>query len=226
MAATKARAGGPRVRIDLDTDTARVLLIDDHEAISEALTPRIKKAEGLELVGTATTGERGLELADELKPDVVLVDLGLPGIDGWEVCTRLRATYPDIGIVIFTAYEGDEHVLRAQKIGVSAYVSKREKGRRVVQMLQTAAEEPHSFWAADYFDIVNRSEHAAPNALTVQELQMLDLLRQGKSMREIGEEVGQAESTTRIYLHRAYQKLDATNGVQAVANAVARGLIK
>jgi len=214
------------VTFDSDSDTAKVVLIDDHETVSDALGDRIKaKTSGLKLVGTATTGEDGLKLVDELVPNVVLVDLGLPGIDGWEVCTRIREQHPDMGIVIFTAYDADENVLRAEAAGVSAYITKREKGRRVIQMLRMAAEEPHSFWAANLGDVHKRSQAKGDGGVTSTEIQMLELLRQGKPMREIGADLGMAESTTRIYLHRAYEKLDAKNGVQAVANAMSRGLL-
>ncbi len=214
------------MNFDSDLDTATVVLIDDHETVSDALGDRIKaKSSGLELVGSATTGEDGIKLVAELLPNVVLVDLGLPGIDGWEVCARIREQHPDMGIVIFTAYDSDENVLRAEAVGVSAYITKREKGRRVIQMLRMAAEEPHSFWSANLGDVHRRAQEKSDGDVTPTEVQMLELLRQGKTMREIGAELGLAESTTRIYLHRAYEKLGAKNGVQAVANAMSRGLL-
>lgn len=220
------RDAGVSVKFDVDTETATVVLIDDHPSLGEALGPFIKaKGSGLTLLGSATTGEGGIAMVDDLVPNVVLVDLGLPGIDGWEVCSRIRAQHPDTGIVIYTAYESDENVLRAQAAGVSAYIGKREKGRLVIRQLRSAAEYPHSFWAANLGDVYKRAQERDPeDDVTPTEVEWLKRLAQGKTMKEIGAELDVADTTMRIYMSRVYAKLGAKNAANATNIARDRGL--
>lgn len=216
---------------DTDPETAqapaRIVVIDDHDVIVEALASRIGRTSDMTLVGAAPTGEQGMALVDRDKPTVVILDLGLPDMKGIDVCRKLREKYPDLAIIILTAYSDPKYALEAEVAGASAFVSKETKGKEIMRIVDLAIAYPGNFWAENMPELRRISALAdAGSRLTDNELQLLRLVASGKSMLEASEGVGVSDRTGRVNLSRAYAKLGANNATHAVALALRAGIIE
>ena len=206
---------------------ARIVVIDDHDVIVEALASRIGRTDNMALVGAAPTGEQGLALVDRDKPTAVILDLGLPDMKGIDVCRKLREKYPDLAIIILTAYSDPKYALEAEVAGASAFVSKETKGKEIMRIVDLAIAYPGNFWAENMPELRRISALAdAGSRLTDNELQLLRLVASGKSMLEASEAVGVSDRTGRVNLSRAYAKLGANNATHAVALALRAGIIE
>jgi DNA-binding NarL/FixJ family response regulator len=209
----------------------RLLLVEDQPTILEKQRRLLEGYAELAILGAARDGRTALELCEQLQPDVVLLDLGLPDIDGIQVVRELKARQSKAEILIFTIFEEEQRVLEAVRAGASGYLLKGTPAERIVEAIgevyrggsviqpQLARRLLRRFQAAG-----QREGDSA--ALTPRETEILQLIARGLSNRAAAETLGLSRATVRTHLEHIYAKLDVSNRTEAVTEAIRRGLIE
>jgi DNA-binding NarL/FixJ family response regulator len=206
--------------------TTSVILIDDHELIRQGLRRAFERDPDFEVVGEAGSGGEAREKVQSLGPDVVIVDVRLPDINGLELAKELRAGNPRLGIVILTMYSGDEQLFGALEAGASAFVAKDAPAEDIVAAARHAAVSPRAFTASDLADAMRRRLEPSGPRLSPRENDVITRLAMGLSVSQIAGELFISESTTKTHISKIYEKLGATNRAQALMTALRLGLIK
>jgi two-component system NarL family response regulator len=202
--------------------TIRVLIADDHPVVREGLRFLVDQAADMEAVGEAADGDETVEQARRLRPDVLLVDLVMPGRDGVEVLKDLRQDVPEIRCVVLTTFSGDEDVVRAFRAGARAYLLKDASGEELLGCIR-AVYEGRSWMSTVAVEGLASRLHA--EELTPRERDVLRLMVAGRANKEIGAELGVAEGTVKAHVNRLMGKLQATTRTEAVTEAIRRGLV-
>jgi DNA-binding NarL/FixJ family response regulator len=209
----------------------RAIAIEDDEAVAR-LIAQVLSSHGFEVCGTALTGEEGLALARKEKPDVALVDLGLPRMSGEEVIQAIKKELPKTKCIALTAVDIPARVLAAMRSGAAGYILKpfhaSELARAVEEVLSGEAA-PISPRAAKVLLAELRGdppEQRNGPALSKRELEVLELLVHGHTYADVAQALGIAEGTVQTYVKRIYEKLDVSTKAEAALLAVARGLVK
>jgi two-component system, NarL family, response regulator len=200
----------------------RILIVDDHPVVRAGLRALIATKPGLEVVGEAGDGEEGVRLHALLRPDVVLMDLRMPGLDGVAATRAIRSQDPDVRVLMLTTYDGDADIRRAFEAGACGYLLK-----------DTAAEaiEDAIRWAARGGRVIptrlaaRLAEFEAARNLTPRELEVLEYVSQGLGNRAIGRAIGRTEETVKVHLKHIMTKLGAHDRTQAVTLGLQRGVI-
>ncbi|MEJ2856791.1 MULTISPECIES: response regulator transcription factor [unclassified Saccharothrix] len=201
--------------------TTRVLLADDHPVVREGLSAMLEAAD-VEVVGQAASGEEAVAQAQRLRPDVVLMDLRMPGMDGVEATKRITADVPGCRVVVLTTYETDADILRAVEAGAAGYLLKGTSRAELVAALDAAARGETVLSPS----VARRLFHA-PRAqpLSIREREVLTLVGRGLSNAEIGRELFITEATVKTHLLRTFKKLDVSDRTAAVLAAMDQGLL-
>lgn len=211
----------------------RVLLVDDHVLFRRGVAALLTAESEFELVGEAGNGAQALEMAREQMPDVILMDISMPGMDGLEATRRIKQELPYVRIVILTVSDTDQVLFEAVKSGAQGYLLKNIEPRALLSTLKgvVRGEAPISRVMAARIleEFTHRSRHAAPapiagTELTSREQEVLALVGQGKSNKEIAVALSITENTTKNHLKNILEKLHVENRVQAAAYAVREGL--
>ncbi len=208
----------------------RILLADDHRIFRQGLRELIERKTPFEIVGEAATGREVLHLVATLQPDIVLLDIQLPELDGVTVARQLAVQYPAVRVVMLTMYREDQHLFEAIKAGARAYLLKDVDADELVEVLGRvqrgeAAIDP--VLTAQMFAEFRRmgNDGSDLDALTERERDILQLLAAGYDNRTIAARLHIAEKTVGNRLSEIFQKLGVTNRTQAALVAVQRGLI-
>lgn len=210
----------------------RILITDDHLIVREGLRLILETADGLEVVGEAADGAECLRLLPDLVPDVVLMDLQMPGMDGITAIGHLRREHPDIAIVILTTFNEDELMLRGLKAGARGYLLK-DTDRQTLLDTITAAARGESLLKPEILSRVLALQRpsTAPAStnndpiLTDRELEVLRAVALGERNKEIAYKLGISERTVKAYLTSIYQKFGVDSRAAAVAIATQNGLL-
>jgi len=165
--------------------TTSVILIDDHELIRQGLRRAFERDPDFDVVGEAGSGSQARELVQRLGPDVVIVDVRLPDINGLELAKELRAGNPRLGIVILTMYSGDEQLFGALEAGASAFVAKDAPAEDIVAAARHAAVSPRAFTASDLADAMRRRLEPSGPRLSPRENDVITRLAMGLSVSQI-----------------------------------------
>ena len=205
--------------------STRVLLIDDHDLIRGGLRGAFERDGAFTVVGEAGTLDEGVRLAARLQPSVVVIDVNLPDGSGMDGVKRLRAEQPDLGLVVLTMYNDDEHLFKSLDAGASAFVAKSAPSEDVQSAAKHAATSPHAFTAADLSGALRRRMTPTGPRLTPRELDILTLLAQGLTVPQAAKRLYISESTAKSHLSKTYEKLGATNRTSAVLAALRLGII-
>lgn len=205
--------------------TVRVLLVDDHALIRDGLRRAFEQTDDLEVVGEAASTEQALAMVRALSPAVAVVDVNLGGSNGIELVQQLRALYADLGLVVCTMYEGDEHLLGALEAGASAYVLKSAPVDDVVAAARQAAAAPSSFTAHDLAGAMRRRMLQPSVRLTPREGEILQQLAEGVSVAVLAQRLYISQSTAKTHMSKLYDKLGAQNRTQAIMAAMRLGLV-
>ncbi|MDP9325107.1 MAG: response regulator transcription factor [Candidatus Dormibacteraeota bacterium] len=213
----------PVADVDAGRHGVRIYILDDQVLFRQTLAEVIASRPGLDVVGQAGEGNHALREIAQLEPDLVMVDVGLPTIDGIEVCKRLRATQPWIRLVLVTAYPGPDLFRRAVESGIDAFLLKDATIDDVVDTIRITARGTSMFNSALVRQYVGGVTANAPG-LTRRELQVLRSMTVGRSNREIAADLGIHEKTVRNHLSNIYDKLDVRGRAQAVVYAIQNGL--
>lgn len=206
--------------------TVGVLLIDDHALIRQGLRRAFEQTDDLVVVGEAGSVSEGLALERSLVPDVAVVDVNLGDGSGIDLVRSLRARRPEIGLVVLTMYDADEHLFAALDAGASAFVLKGAPSEDVVSAARQSAVSPSAFTAQDLAGAMRRRMQAPAVRLTPREDQILQLLGSGASIAVVASTLFISQSTAKTHMAKLYDKLGAGNRTQAVMAAVRLGLLK
>jgi two-component system NarL family response regulator len=203
--------------------TITILAADDHPLIRAGLAAVFELQPDMHVIGEATNGEEAQKLYRELRPDIVLMDLRMPVMDGVAACMGIIAEFPNARVVMLTTYDGDEDIYRALDAGAKGYVLKDMPGPEVVSIIRTVHAGRRGIPAAV---AARLAEYTPRVALTVRELEVLQLISKGFSNPEIGRLIGRAEGTVKVHVQNILQKLTVSDRTEAVAVGVQRGFIR
>ncbi len=206
----------------MTSSVVRILLVEDHFLARMALRSILTGKKQFSIVGEAENGEQAISLYGQLKPDVTLMDLRLPGISGFDVITALKKQYGGARIVVLTNYEGSEDVYRALRNGAMAYLTKDASGHEVVEAVLTVHQGLRYLPRAARDRLAERTPCLE---LTPREHQVLTQISRGQSNREIAESLEIAEKTVRIHVSGVLEKLGARDRTQAAIYAIQRGIV-
>jgi DNA-binding NarL/FixJ family response regulator len=207
----------------------RLVMVEDQPSILDKQRRLLEGYPELQIVGTARDARTALSLIQEVAPDVVLLDLGLPDLDGIEVTRRVKAARPEIEILIFTIFEEEERVLQAVRAGASGYLLKGMPADRIVEAIcevhrgGSVIQPQLARRLLRHFQ-VERSAEEPP--LTPRETEILQLIAKGLSNRVAADALGLSRATVRTHLEHIYAKLDVSNRTEAVTEAIRRGIIE
>ena len=213
------------------TETIVLLIVDDHPVVRDGLVAILSTQPDFEIAGEAASGEAALTLFERLQPDVILLDLEMPGMDGVEVIKRLRATRPEVKIVVFTAFDSDERILSALQAGAKGYLLKgapRSELFAAIRIVHQGGSLLQPVVVSRLLNQLARSESAAGpvEPLTPRESEVLQLLAQGKPNKQIAADLVISERTVKFHISSILAKLDATNRTEAVTIALQHGLVE
>ena len=201
----------------------KVLIVDDHRLMLAAIRESLSQDERIDVVGEATAGEKVLSLVGQTAPDVVLLDVRMPGMDGLTVLERLRAEYPSVTVVMLSGIDEPALVRGALERGAASFVLKhvepRDLGSAVRQSVTGSIFRP--------LDLIDTSRAASDDAgLTKRELSILAELSEGGSNRQIAQRLFLAEQTVKFHLTNVYRKLGVSTRTEALRYAYDNGLVE
>lgn len=200
----------------------RVMLVDDHPMLRAGLAATIQTEDDLQVLGEADNGAEAVAAYARLKPDVVLMDLRLPQMNGVEAIRAIRAADPAARVIVLTTYDGDEDIYRALEAGARAYLLKDMLRKELVDAIRAVHQGRRYISPA----VADRLAQRAPRQeLSAREVQVLALVVRGMSNREMAGELGLAEGTVRIHLSNIFEKLGVHDRTQAAIMAVQRGFV-
>ncbi|EFH82440.1 response regulator transcription factor [Ktedonobacter racemifer] len=215
-------------------DDIRVVVVDDHLVVREGLRMMLEIAgEGFTLVGDAADGVAALCVIEELQPDVVLMDLRMPGMDGLEAITQIRERWPHIAIVILTTYNEDNLMLRGLRAGACGYLLKDTDRETLFHAIRAAARGDLLLQPEIMARILARTTdapHSTPSRpqaeeLTERECEVLEAVARGERSKEIASRLGISLRTVGSHLTSIYSKLGVDSRASAVATGIERGLL-
>lgn len=204
----------------------RVLVADDHPVVREGLAAMLQAEPDLDVVGEAGNGDEAVALAVRLRPDVVLMDLRMPRLDGASATARIALEAPGARVLVLTTYDTDADILRAVEAGATGYLLKDTPRSQLAEAVRAAARGETVLAPPVAAKLVGRlrDEPGTP-VLTARELDVLKLVAAGCSNAEIGRRLFIGESTVKTHLLKVFGKLDVDNRTRAVAVATERGLL-
>jgi DNA-binding NarL/FixJ family response regulator len=208
--------------------TPRLLLVDDHKLLREGLRRAVEEA-GFDVVGEAGDGEEAVRMATALRPDLVLMDVTMPVLDGIEATRRLRLSAPDARVVILTMHGEEETIHRALRAGAAAYLLKDCSTDQVAQTLHAVAAGDTDLsvdLARSLLAELPGPEPALATSLSQREVEVLQMFADGCSTVEVGQRLYISAKTVKNHLASIYEKLDARDRTQAVLTAVRMGIIR
>ncbi len=201
----------------------RVLVADDHHVVRSGIAASIGLEDDLAVVAEADCGEQVVAQYRASQPDVVLMDLRLPGMNGIEATAALLREIPEARVIMFTTFEGDEDIYRAVQAGARGYLLKSAPREDLLRAIRTVAAGERFLPPA----LASRlAERMATNDLSPRELEVLQLIGRGRSNKEIGSALGITEDTVKRHITNLFAKLRVMDRTQATTEAIRRGIIR
>lgn len=201
----------------------RVLLVDDHEVVRRGLRALLEATDDLEVVAEAGDAEKAVLRARSYKPDVVVMDVRLPGRAGWEACRDIRAERPETAVLMLTSYSDDEALFESIMAGAAGYVLKQIRGTELVEGIRAVAGGASLLDPAVTARVLERIRDPAAGQdarlarLTPTELRILELIADGLTNRQIGDRIHLAEKTVKNYVSAIFAKLQVGRRPEAAA---------
>jgi len=203
----------------------RVLLADDHRLMIAAVRAALERDDDVEIVGTTTDAAKVLPLVADLRPDLVLLDVLMPRIDGLAILERIRTRFRAVKVVLLSASEEESLVARARELGASAFVHKQIDPQELSPILRRALDSGE--FECVGVDVGARAGALATDAgMTKKEQLVLEALARGLSNQQIARELWVTEQTVKFHLSNIYRKLDVRNRTEAAQHALRRGLVR
>ncbi len=212
-------------------DTVRVLIAEDHPLFREGMRGRLDRVADVAVVGEAASGDEAVELAKELEPDVILMDIKMPGLNGIEATREIQQASPHIGVLVLTMFEDDDSVFAAMRAGAKGYLLKDSGGEGVVHAIRAVASGEAVFGpgvAERILGFFSAPRAAAPQRafpeLTEREEEVLSLVAQGKGNQQIARQLFVSLKTVRNHVSHILLKLQVADRAQAVIRARDAGM--
>jgi len=207
------------------TEPIRILIADDHPVVRDGLAAMLGTEPDFLVAGQAATGTEVVEQVRSLKPDVVLLDLEMPEMDGVQALRQIRKTLPDVKAIVFTAFDTDERILGAVQAGAKGYLLKGAPRAEVFNAIRVVSQGGSLIEPAIASKIL-RQANRPEEMLTEREGEVLGLLAQGKSNKEIAAALNITERTAKFHMSSIMGKLGASNRTEVVTIAVQRGIVR
>lgn len=207
----------------------RLLIADDHPIVVDGLRAVLGTQQDFEVVGTASNGEEALHKVRALHPDVLLLDLEMPRVDGVETLRRLAVDPVAVHTIVFTAFDTDDRIIDAVRAGAQGYLLKgapREELFNAIRIVHAGGSLLQPVVASKLLSRLNQPNAPDPNALTARETEVLNLLAQGLPNKEIAAQLIITERTVKFHVSSLMSKLGAGNRTEVVAVATQRGLLR
>jgi DNA-binding NarL/FixJ family response regulator len=211
---------------------ARIVIVDDHELARAGLRSMLAQERDLAVVGEASNGTQALALCRRLSPDLILMDVRMPGLDGLAATAAIKQEYPATSVIVVTMYENPDYLVQALKAGAAGYLLKDATQREVVTAVRQVlrGEFPlHPHLATHLLQRlareISREAQPLPERLTPREVVVLQLLAQGQTNREIARLLGVSVGTVKVHVQHIIAKLGVSDRTQAAVRAVELGLL-
>ena len=211
----------------------RILIADDHPLLREALCQVFSNQKDMEIVGQAGNGEEAIDLASQLKPDILVMDIMMPKFDGLEASRQIKKITPNTAILILTAYDDDNYVLGLLESGATGYLMKSAKGQDLVEAVRAvrAGESVlhpkiiEKLLKQAMVKPVGTAEHKIKDLLSDREMEMLKLLATGMSNKEIAEKLCLSLRTVKAHMSNIFTKMNVASRSEALVEALRKGLL-
>jgi DNA-binding NarL/FixJ family response regulator len=203
----------------------RILIVDDHPVVRTGLAGMLGAEADFEVVGEAGDGDEAVAVARRLRPNVVLMDLRMPGVDGADATARITATDPDIRVLVLTTYDTDADILRAVEAGATGYLLKDTPRVELAAAVRAAARGETVLAPPVAARLVSRLRSPAADQLTPREAEVLAAVARGLSNAEVGRVLSIGEATVKTHLLRIFAKLGVDDRTAAVTVAYERGIL-
>ncbi len=206
------------------------MIVDDHQVLREGLRFMLRNAQDLEIVSEASNGSEALELLESTQPDVMLLDMNMPGMGGLETLKNVRQRWPEVSVLILSFHDDPEYVEQALRHGAAGYLLKTVSRDELIRAVQAAADGAGYLQAEITRPLLRKfaalSEPEGELDLSPREREVLQLVADGMSTKQASVELGIAESTVKTYLRTLFDKLGATHRAHAVALALRHRIIE
>lgn len=203
-----------------------LLIVDDHLVVRAGLRQLLSNEAGFEVVGEAANGVEAVELAVRLQPDLVLMDLRMPQMDGAEATRAIRTQFPTTQVLVLTTYDGDVDIIRAVEAGATGYILKDAPREELVRAIRAASRGEPLLAPSIATRLMQRVRAPVEETLSAREIEVLRLVARGASNKEIAAALWISESTVKTHLIHAFQKLGVQDRTAAVTVALNRGILR
>jgi len=213
------------------TESIKIMVVDDHTMVRESLATALMTSPDIEVVGTAGSGREALEKAKELRPEVILMDIKMPRMNGIKACRLIKNALPETQVVMLTAFDDEANVLEAVSAGASGYVLKSMPVKELVKAVKLARNGKSMLHPDAALKLIREfrkllEDEASKYNLTARELEVLQLLAYGYTNKKIAEKMYISEQTVKSHVIHIFQKLGAADRTEAVAVALRKGLVE
>ena len=210
----------------------KVLVVDDHDVVREGIRMVLDSDPELEVVGVASSGEEAIAQVRELEPNVVVMDIGMPGLSGFEATRQIRQSHPDTQVLALTVHDSEAYVFQMLQAGATGYVDKRAPAEEVIQAVKRAnrgESELHPSVAKllikDYLSRMERGEETSYDTLSDREREILKLIAEGQTNKEIAEMLFLSVKTVQAHRANLMRKLGMHDRTELVKYAIRKGII-
>ena len=208
--------------MNIDSSLIRILAVDDHPLLRRGIAALVNIEDDMKLVAEASSGEEAIEKFRAHRPDVTLMDIQLPGLNGIETISQIKKEFPNARIIVLTTYSGDAQVVRAIRAGAQAYLLKRQVHRELLETIRAVHAGQRRIPQEIAVEFVNRPS----DDLTPREIDVLRLIASGSANKEIADQLSIGEASVKSHVANILSKLDAKDRTHAVTIGLKRGIIE
>ncbi len=216
-------------------DKTRIVIADDHAILRDGVKALLKMYSDLEVVGEAADGQEAIEKARELKPDVVLMDIAMPGLGGLEATLEIKKICPDTRILVLTQYDNKEYLMRFLKAGAAGYVIKKAVGEELVAAIRTVKSGERFLHPSMATQLIDEYLHPTEatneegnhyEKLSDREKEVLKLVAEGSTSQQVADALGLSVKTVMVHRSNIMEKLGIHNRTELIKYAIRKGLIQ
>jgi len=208
------------------TERTRVLITDDHPVVRAGLRDMLSTQPDFDVVAEASNGAEAVTLTTQLQPDVVLMDLRMPEMDGVSTIAQIKTQHPNIQILVLTTYDSDSDILPAVEVGATGYLLKDVPREELFQAIRAAAQGKPMLTSSVAARLMERMRSPAVEPLTSREIDVLKLVAKGANNKQIASQLYITEATVKSHLIRIYGKLGVEDRTAAVTKALEQGILR